>query len=100
MKRTAELPVIEMDIAKNLFQLHIVDAERGEEKRLKFKRSQVTQFFANYQPSPVAMEACGGAHYWERTLQTQEHQVRLLPPMQVEPFVIRDKNDARDAQEI
>lgn len=50
MKRTAELPVIGMDIAKNVFHVHIVEAETGEEKRLKLKRSQVAQFFANRQP--------------------------------------------------
>lgn len=99
MKRTAELPVIGMDIAKNVFHIHLVDVENGE-KRLKLKRSQVAPFFANSQPALVAMEACGSAHYWGRTLQAQGHQVKLLPPTQVKPFVVRDKTDVRDAQAI
>lgn len=99
MKRTAELPVIGMDIAKNVFHIHLVDAE-NREKRLKLKRSQVASYFANCQPALVAMEACGSAHHWGRTLQAQGHQVKLLPPTQVKPFVVRDKTDARDAQAI
>ena len=73
MKRTAELPVIGMDIAKNVFHIHLVDVENGE-KRLKLKRSQLAPFFANHQPALVAMEACGGAHYWGRTLQARGYQ--------------------------
>lgn len=101
MKTTA-LPIIGMDIAKNVFQLHIVDPETGEIERLKLKRDRVVAFFANRQPSPslVAAEACGGAHHWGRALQSQGHQVKLLPPKQVRPFVSRDKTDARDAQAI
>jgi transposase len=89
-----------MDIAKNVFQIHIVDSESGEIERIKLKRDRVSQFFANRQPSLVAMEACGGAHHWGRTLQAQGHQVKLLPAKQGRPFVLRDKTDARDAQAI
>src|SRR5207244_3290579 len=74
--------------------------ESGEIERIKLKRGRVSQFFANRQPSLVAMEACGGAHHWGRTLQAQGHQVKLLPAKQVRPFVLRDKTDARDAQAI
>lgn len=100
MKTTANLPIIGMDIAKNVFQLHIVDPETGELERIKLKRDRVTAFFANRQPTLVALEACGGAHHWGRTLQAQGHQVKLLPAKQVRPFVLRDKTDARDAQAI
>jgi transposase len=100
MKRTAELPVIGMDIANNVFQLHLVDPDTGETLRIKLRRERVASFFANRQPSVVAMEACGGAHHWGRILQAQGHQVRLLPAKQVRPFVLRDKTDARDAQAI
>lgn len=62
MKRSAELPVIGMDIAKSVFQIHIMDPESGEIERAKLKRDEVLQFFANRQPALVAMEACGGAH--------------------------------------
>jgi transposase len=100
MKLSAELPIIGMDIAKNVFQLHIVDPETGEIERKKLKRDRVASFFANRPPSIVALEACGGAHYWGRTLAAQGHQVKLLPANQVKPFVTRDKSDAHDAQAI
>ena len=64
MQSTATLPVIGIDIAKNVFQLHVVDAETGEVARHKLRRDRVTIFFANPQRSPVALEAFGGAHHW------------------------------------
>lgn len=100
MKNIANLPVIGMDIAKNVFQLHIVEPETGQLQRLKLKRDRVEAFFVNRPPSLVALEACGGAHHWGRLLQAQGHQVKLLPAKQVRPFVLRDKTDARDAQAI
>lgn len=100
MKFTAQLPVIGMDIAKNVFQLHIVDVETGEIQRRKLKRAKVAEFFANRQPSLVAIEACGGAHHWARTLQAKGHEVKLLPAKHVRAFVLRDKTDALDAQAI
>jgi len=100
MNRTAQLPVIGMDIAKNVFQIHAVDVETGEVERTKLKRNQVSRFFVNRQPALVAIEACGGAHHWARLLKALGHQVKLLPPKQVRPFVLRDKTDARDAQAI
>ena len=100
MQSTATLPVIGMDIAKNVFQLHVVDAETGEVTRHKLRRDRVTTFFANRQRSLVALEACGGAHHWARTLQALGHEVKLMPAKHVRPFVLRDKTDARDAQAI
>jgi len=100
MQSTAQLPVIGMDIAKNVFQLHIVDVETGEIQRRKLKRAKVAEFFANRQPSLVAIEACGGAHHWARTLQAKGHEVKLLPAKHVRAFVLRDKTDALDAQAI
>jgi len=89
-----------MDIAKNVFQLHVVDPETGEVERHKLRRDRVSTFFANRQRSLVALEACGGAHHWARTLQALGHEVKLLPAKHVRPFVLRDKTDARDAQAI
>ena len=79
MQSTATLPVIGMDIAKNVFQLYVVDAETGESAPHKIWRDRVTTFFANRQRSLVALEVCGGAHHWTRTLQALGHEVRLLP---------------------
>lgn len=100
MQSTASQPIVGMDIAKNVFQLHLVDTETGEIQRHKLKREKVTAFFANRQKSLIAMEACGGAHHWARTLHSLGHEVKLLPAKHVKPFVLRDKTDARDAQAI
>ena len=100
MDNTSDRSVIGMDIAKNVFQLHLVSAATGEIRRLKLKRAAVESYFANTPPCLVAMEACGGAHYWGRTIKALGHEVKLLPTWQVNPFVLRDKTDARDAQAI
>ena len=100
MKSTAHLPIIGMEIAKNILPLHIVDPEIGELERVKLKCDPVASLFANRQSTSVALEACGGAHHWGRVLQAQGHQIKLLPAKQVRPFVLRDKTDARDAQGI
>jgi transposase len=100
MQFTAKLPVIGLDIAKNLFQIHIVDSDSGEIQRRQLKRAKVVEFFANRQPSLIALEACGGAHHWARTLLAMGHQVKLLPAKHVKAFLLRDKTDALDAQAI
>lgn len=100
MQSTAQLSVIGLDIAKNVFQLHSVDATTGEIQRRQLKRAKVAEFFANRQPSLVAIEACGGAHHWARTLLAMGHKVKLLPAKHVRAFVLRDKTDALDAQAI
>jgi transposase len=92
--------VIGMDIAKNVFQLHAVDVCSGEVERLKLRRAEVLPFFAQREPSVVAMEACGGAHWWARQLIALGHKVKLLPPKAVRPFVLRNKTDAADARAI
>jgi transposase len=95
-----ELNVIAIDIAKKVFQLHWVEPDTGCIERLKLKRSQVLPWFANREPALVLMEACGGAHEWGRQLDKLGHDVRLLAPRTVRPFVRRNKTDAADAQAI
>ncbi len=95
-----ETNVIAIDVAKKVFQLHWVEAETGSIERLKLKRSQMLEWFAARQPVRVAMEACGGAHEWGRELIKLGHDVRLVPPKMVRPFVQRNKTDAADAQAI
>jgi transposase len=95
-----ELTVIAIDIAKKVFQLHWVEPESGSIERLKLKRAQVLPWFANRQPVLVMMEACGGAHEWGRQLLQLGHDVRLIAPKTVRPFVQRNKTDAADAQAI
>jgi transposase len=95
-----KLTVIGMDIAKQIFQLHAVNVKTGEIERIKLKRSQVIEFFAKRERSLVAMEACGSAHHWARQLQALGHEVRLISPRSVRPFVLRNKTDAADARAI
>jgi transposase len=95
-----ELNVIAIDIAKKVFQLHWVEADTGSIERLKLKRSQMLEWFAAKPTALIAMEACGGAHEWGRELVKLGHEVRLLPPKMVRPFVQRNKTDAADAQAI
>lgn len=92
--------VIGMDIAKSVFQIHAVDAETGEIERIKLRRGEVLPFFANRSPALIAMEACGGAHWWARQLAQLGHEIRLLPAKAVRPFVFRNKTDAADARAI
>ncbi|VXB76160.1 transposase [Pseudomonas sp. 8AS] len=92
--------VIGMDIAKQVFQLHTVNRSSGTIERIKLRRAEVLPFFANYPISLVAIEACGSAHWWARQLQQLGHEVRLLAPRSVRPFVLRNKTDAADAQAI
>lgn len=92
--------VIAVDIAKKVFQLHWVDQETGVMERLKLKRSQMLPWFANREPFRVIMEACGGAHEWARQLVQSGHDVRLLAPKTVRPFVQRNKTDAAGAHDI
>ena len=92
--------VIGMDIAKQVFQLHTVNSQSGEIERIKLRRAAVLPFFTQRPASLVAMEACGSAHHWARQLRALGHEVRLLAPKSVRPFVRANKTDAADAQAI
>jgi transposase len=89
-----------VDVAKNVFQLHWVDAGTGEIHRKKLARAKVSEFFAKRLPGRVVMEACGGAHHWARAFMALGHQVELLPAHQVRAFVTGNKDDAADARAI
>lgn len=92
--------MIGMDLAKSVFQVHGVDGAGQVVFRRQLKRGQVEKFFAKLEPSVVGMEACGGAHHWGRMLQAMGHEVRLMPPAYVKPYVKRNKTDGRDAEAI
>lgn len=89
-----------LDLAKNVMQLHWVDAQTGEIGRKKLPRTKLAEFFAQRQPTRIAVEACAGAHHWARVLGSLGHQVELLPTKQVKPFVRSNKDDAADARAI
>jgi transposase len=92
--------MIGLDLAKNTFQAHGAKADGSVAFRKKLRRDKVMAFFASQPRCTVAMEACAGAHYWARSLQELGHEVRLVPPVYVKPFVKRQKNDAADAEAI
>jgi transposase len=96
----SEVTTIGLDIAKNVFHAHGADASGKPLFSRKISRTKLLEFFAKQPRCLVALEACGGAHHWARELTQQGHQVKLIPPSYVKPFVKRNKNDAVDAEAI
>jgi transposase len=97
---TPEITTIGLDLAKMVFQVHGADGDGLPVVRKKLRRGQVLGFFAGLSPCLVGLEACASAHYWARELQALGHEVRLIPPQYVKPFVKTNKNDAADAEAI
>jgi transposase len=97
-----EVCLIGLDIAKNFFQVHGMDRNGKDVFSKKLRRSQVLPFLANCPTSLIGLEACGGAHYWAREISMlgAGHDVRLIPPRVVKPFVLNNKTDAADARAI
>jgi transposase len=91
---------IGLDIAKHVFHAHGVDGCGLVLFSKRISRGKVLEFFAAQPSCTVALEACGGAHHWARQLTLLGHEVRLIPPAYVKPFVKRQKNDAIDAEAI
>lgn len=91
---------IGIDLAKSVFQLHGVDADGEVVLRKKLRRSAVLGFLSDLSPCLIGLEACATAHYWAREIGVLGHDVRLIPPAYVKPYVKRQKNDAADAEAI
>ena len=92
--------MIGVDLAKNVFQIHGALRTREVQFRKKLTRQQFTAFMARQAPCLIIFEACGGAHYWAREMKAPGHEVKLIAPQYVRPFVKRQKNDAADAEAI
>jgi transposase len=95
-----QITTIGLDLAKRVFQVHGVDAAGEVVIRMALRRGQVLRFFAKLPPCLVGIEACGTSHHWARELLRLGHQVRLMPPAYVKPYVKRGKTDAADAAAI
>lgn len=95
-----DISTIGLDLAKSVFQVHGVDASGAVVVRKTMRRPQVLPFFAKLPPCLVGMEACGTSHHWARELVKLGHDVRLMPPTYVKPYVKRGKTDANDAEAI
>ena len=89
-----------IDLAKTVFQVHGIDEKGKTVLRKQLKRAQVLEFFFNLQRCLIGMEACGSAHYWARKLSALGHEVKLMAPQLVKPYVKSNKNDRNDAQAI
>jgi transposase len=95
-----KITTIGIDLAKTVFQVHGTDSRGRVLLRRQLRRAQMLPFFARLESCKVAMEACGSAHYWARKLQALGFDVMLIAPQYVKPFVMRNKNDAADAEAI
>jgi transposase len=92
--------IIGVDLAKHVFQVHGACADGSVAFRKKISRVKLLPFLSSQPRCVVAMEACAGAHGWARDIQAQGHEVRLIAPVYVKPFVKRQKNDVADAEAI
>ena len=94
------ITTIGVDLAKSVFQVHGIDKRGKVVTQKRLRRSRVLEFFIQLPPCLIGMEACGSAHYWARKLSEQGHEVKLMAPQFVKPYVKANKTDAADAEAI
>lgn len=94
------IKVLGIDLAKNVFQIHGADAKGKCVLRKRANRTELKEFIANLPPCIIGLEACGGAHYWARYFKQLGHEVRMMSPQFVKPYVKSNKNDRNDAEAI
>lgn len=95
-----KITTISLDLVKNVFQVHGVDTTGEVVVRRQLRRGEVLRFFDELSPCLIGIEACGTAHYWGRERSKLGHDVKLMPPPYVKPYVKRGKTDAADAKAI
>ena len=89
-----KITTVRLDLAKSVLQVHAADCEGRVVVRRRLRRHRVLEFFAGLSPCLIGLEACASAHIWTRELQALGHEVRLIPPQYVRPFVKTNKTDA------
>ena len=94
------IKVLGIDLAKNVFQLHGTDAKGKCVLRKRLNRPKLIEFLANLPPCIIGIEACGGSHYWARSFKKYGHEVRMMSPQFVKPFVKSNKSDRNDSEAI
>jgi transposase len=95
-----KITTIGIDLAKEVFQIHGVDKHGKTVLRKQLRRNKMTNFFANLEPCLIGMEACGSSHHWARKLAEFGHNVKLMSPQFVKPYVKTNKHDMADAEAI
>ncbi len=95
-----KVSTVGLDLAKNVFQVHAIDDVGEVVVRRALRRRQVMPFFSKLAPCLIGMEACGTSHFWAREIAALGHEVKLMPPAYVKPYVKRGKTDAGDAAAI
>ena len=95
-----QVTTIGLDLAKNVFQVHGIAEDEEVAFNRPLRRAQLLPFFSKLDPCLIGMEACSSAHHWARELTKFGHEVRLIPPIYVKPYVKRGKSDAIDAEAI
>jgi len=95
-----DVTTVGLDLAKNIFQVHGIDEAGTVTVRRSLRRRQVIPFFSKLPPSLIGVEACGTSHFWAREIAALGHEVKLMPPAYVRPYVKRGKTDAADAAAI
>lgn len=95
-----QIITIGIDLAKNIFQVHGIDATGQPVLRRRLRRTRGLPVFAKLPPCLIGIEACGTSHFWAREIQRLGHTVKLMPPVYVKPYVKRNKTDAADAEAI
>lgn len=97
---TMNIITVGLDLAKNVFHVVCFNERDKEVKKRMLRRHQVLQFFVQLPPCRVGMEACASSHYWGRELRALGHDVKLIPPQYVKPYLRGNKNDYNDARAI
>ena len=95
-----KITTVGLDLAKNIFHVVCINAQGKEVKKRMLRRKQVRPFFVQLPPCVVGMEACAGSHYWGRKLRALGHDVKLIAPQYVKPYLRGNKNDYNDARAI